>query len=261
MKKWLIGIGCVILVVAVAVVGVMFNLGPIVTMAVNDYGPKMTKTKLHLSGADVSLFQGQASLDDFVLGNPAGFSSPNAITVGKVTVDVDESTLTQNPVIIDKIEVIGPEITYELKGKTDNFRTIIENMKSPKAGKSMEKKGPPEETTTPSEKKEGKKVVIRDLILKDVTVKTAAAIAGGDISTTTISEIHLRNIGEESNGVEMAQALIIVLNDIYRQILSTDMLAPLKGRIEGYQKQLKGMQNDVKSLGGQIKGLMDQSAE
>ncbi len=46
----------------------------------------------------------------------------------------------------------------------------------------------------------GKKVIIRDLVLKGIKIKMSADLVGGDIATTTISEIHLRNIGEKQNG-------------------------------------------------------------
>ena len=113
----------------------------------------------------------------------------------------------------------------------------------------------------PVGKKGGRKVVIRDLVLKDVTIKTAAAIVGGDIATTKISEIHLKNIGEKQNGVQVAQAVLIVLNELYGQIISSDVLGNLKNQLKGLGSGLEGVKNEVKSLGGHLKGLMGRKAE
>lgn len=250
MKKWLAGLFCVVLFVIIVLMVAVFNLGTIVKMAVNSYGPEITKTHMQVDKADVSVFQARAGLEHFVLGNPEGFSSPHAITVGSMLIDVDESTLTKDTVIIDRIEVIAPEITYEIKGTTDNFRAIIENMKKPEQqGKKDGEKS--------VEKKDGKKVIIRNLILKNIKVKTSADIAGGDIATTTISEIHLRDIGEKQNGVDMAEAVLTVLNELYSQVISADTLNLLKKGFEGLDDELDGVKDEMKAVGGQLKGLFD----
>ena len=253
MKKWLVGLLCVILFAAIVLTVAVFNLGAIVKIAVNTYGPDIIKPELRVENADVAVFQGRAELTDFILGNPEGFSSPHAMTVGSALVDVDESTLTRDTIIIDTIEIRQPVITYEIKGTTDNFRTLINNMKKPAKpagpGKPAEKQE--------AEKKDGKKVVIRDLILKDITIKTAAAMAGGDIATTTISEIHLKNVGEKQNGVQIAQAAILVLNEIYGQVMSQDVLGQLKNQLKGLEDEFEGVKDEVKSIGGQLKGLFN----
>jgi hypothetical protein len=250
MGKWFAGLFCFLLLVLIALIVVLFNLGPVVKIAVNHYGPGIMKTNVHLGKADVSVFKAQACLEDLALGNPAGFSAPNAMTIGSIIVDVDKSTLTKNTVVINRVEVLQPEITYEIKRISDNFRTIINNMKKTE---SPGKKG----GENKAEKKNGKKVIIRDLILKDIKIRTSADIVGGDIATTTISEIHLRNIGEKQNGVEIAQALLTVLNELYRQIISVDNLDMLKKKFDGIGNQLKGVKDEMKSIGGQLKGLFD----
>jgi hypothetical protein len=248
MKKSLIGFVCILLFVVIVLMLAIFNLGTIVKIAVNTYGPEVTKTQMQVDKADVSIFQAQAGLENFILGNPEGFSSPHAITVGSILIDVDESTLTKDTIIIDRIEVIGPEITYEIKGTTDNFRAMIDNMKKPeKAEKKVGEKK--------VEKKDGKKVIIRDLLLKNIKIKTSADLVGGDIATTTISEIHLRNIGEKQNGVDMAQAVLMVLDELYSQVISQDTLDLLKKEFEGLGDGLGNVKEQMKSIGGQLKGL------
>ena len=103
MKKWLlIGVAFVVIVIIVLVIGIS-NLGPMIKTAVNTYGPKMTKTEVHLGDVDVSIFSAEAQLQDFYLGNPKGFKSPDAIKVGSIYVNVDEGSITGETIIIDKI--------------------------------------------------------------------------------------------------------------------------------------------------------------
>ena len=252
MKKLLISVLCAALFVVIVLLVVIFNLGTIVKVAVNTYGPDIVKTELRLDKADVSVFKAQIRLENFVLGNPKGFSTKNAITVASILVDVDETTLMKDTIIIDRIEVIQPEITYEIKGTTDNFRAMIDNMKKPEKFDNTGNKEKPEKT---SGKKDGKKFVIRDLLLKNIKVKTAAAFAGGEIFSTTISEIHLKNIGEKQNGVDMAQAMLVVLNELYGQIVSPDILGRLENELKELEGGLDGIKDEMESIGGHLKSL------
>ncbi|MCD6586544.1 MAG: AsmA family protein [Desulfobacteraceae bacterium] len=252
MKKLLISVLCAALFVVIVLLVVIFNLGTIVKVAVNTYGPDIVKTELRLDKADVSVFKAQIRLENFVLGNPKGFSTKNAITVASILVDVDETTLMKDTIIIDRIEVIQPEITYEIKGTTDNFRAMIDNMKKPEKFDNTGNKEKPEKT---SGEKDGKKFVIRDLLLKNIKVKTAAAFAGGDIISTTISEIHLKNVGEKQNGVDMAQAMLVVLNELYGQIVSPDILGRLENELKELEGGLDGIKDEMESIGGHLKSL------
>ncbi len=99
--------------------------------------------------------------------------------------------------------------------------------------------------------------IVHCWFLKDIQVKTVAAFTGGDIATTTISELHLRNIGEKQDGVDMAQAVLIVLNELYGQIISPDGLGILKKQLKGLGGELDGVAKEIKSLGGQLKGLFE----
>ncbi len=130
MKKWiLIGGGVLVAVVIILLVVGVSNLGPIIKKAVNTYGPEITKTQVELGDVDVSLLSTEAKLKDFILGNPEGFKSPQVMSVKSIHLNVDEKSLTKDTIIIEKIEVVAPEITYEKIGGTDNFQTIMNNIK------------------------------------------------------------------------------------------------------------------------------------
>ena len=129
MKKWiLISGGVLVVIIAVVLVVGVLKLGPIIKKAVNTYGPGITNTDMRLADVDVSIFSAKAELKGFYLGNPKGFQSPQAMTVGGIYLDVDEGSLTGDTIIIDKIEVVAPQITYEKKKGTDNFQTILNNV-------------------------------------------------------------------------------------------------------------------------------------
>jgi len=148
MKKLLIA-GVVVIILLVGFVFLTIsNLGPLVKKTVNTVGPQITKTDVEVKDVSVSIFSGQAKIKGFLLGNPKGFKSAQAMKVVSVSVDIDENTITKNPIVINKIEIIAPEITYEKISGSDNFQTILNNVK--KSSKT-EKSSKPE--TASGEKK------------------------------------------------------------------------------------------------------------
>jgi len=170
MKKWiLIGGGAVVAVIIVVVIIIATNLGPMIKKAVNTYGPDITKTKVSLGDVDVSLFSGKATLKKLFLGNPKGFTSPFAMKVGSILVDIDEKSIAGDTIIIDRIEVVAPDISYEKIKGTDNFQTIMKNVTS-SVGSEKQAAGKQQE-----KKKGGKKLLIKDFVVKGGKVNLTMA--------------------------------------------------------------------------------------
>jgi hypothetical protein len=66
MKKWIfIGLGAIVVILIVVVVVGLSKLGPIVKMAVNTYGLKITGNELKVDDVGISLFSGEASSKNF----------------------------------------------------------------------------------------------------------------------------------------------------------------------------------------------------
>jgi uncharacterized protein involved in outer membrane biogenesis len=129
MKKWiLLGVGAVVLIIIIVVVVGLSKLGPIIKTAINTYGPRITKTEVRVGDVGISIFSGEAKLKDFFLGNPKGFRSAQAMRVGSIFVGVNEKSLAGDTIIIEKIEVVRPDITYEKSGGGDNFNAILSNV-------------------------------------------------------------------------------------------------------------------------------------
>ncbi|MGA8178775.1 MAG: hypothetical protein WB792_01865 [Desulfobacterales bacterium] len=265
MKKWIyIGIGTVVVIIAVIIFG-LSNLGPIIKRAVNSYGPKITKTELHVADVSVSIFSGEAKIKQFFLGNPTGFKTPSAMKVGSVLVKVNEKSLTGNPIVVDRIEVISPEITYEKKGEIDNFHTILNNIEKISNSEKQSKQEPGKEGA-------GKKIIIRDFVVKNGKVNLALSVYGlGDKQISSpLPDIHLTNIGEKKNGASPAEAFKEVFAALYGKITSpavTDVLnkqlksmgVNLDSLREGAMKKLEGttgnVQEQLKDVGKKVKGM------
>ena len=267
MKKWIfIGLGAIVVILIVVVVVGLSKLGPIVKMAVNTYGPKITDTELRVDDVGISLFSAEAKLKKFFLGNPKGFKSESAMKVGSVSVDVDEGSLAKDTIIIQKIEVVGPEITYEKRGQTDNFKALLANVQKnvpqgESAKKEPEKEGP------------GKQLIINDLIIKQGKVNLAVEIPGGVLGdkqiSTALPDIHLKDIGKQKGGSSPAEVAKEIVTVLYAKITSPDVIGPLNDQLKNLggtaakalegvtQEGLKGVTGVVEGAGKEASGVTD----
>jgi hypothetical protein len=257
MKKWIfIGLGAIIVLVIVVVVVGISKLGPLVKMAVNTYGPKITDTELRVDDVGISIFSAEAKLKKFFLGNPSGFKSPSAMKVGSIYVDVDEGSITKDTIIINKVEVVGPEITYEKRGKSDNFRSILNNVqKNVPKGETAKKE--------PAQEGPGKQLVINDFILKDGKVNLAVAMPGGVLADkeikTDLPDIHLKDIGKKKGGASPAEVAKEIFAALYGKITSPNVMGALNDQLKELggtaAKALEGVtQEGAKAATGIVEG-------
>lgn len=198
MKRLLLIAGALCLL-AVLLAGAAFivgmNMGRLLKHAVSTYGPELMKTEVRLGDADVRLLDGQATLKDIYIGNPLGFSLPKLLSAHLVFVCFKRASLLGGPLVIERLEIDSPDIAYEKTVRTDNFKALLKNMGSSSAAPAGETG-----TAAPSgkKKKRGRKVVIRDLVIRNTQVTVIMAPRGGKKQTLILSELRLKNIGGTS---------------------------------------------------------------
>ncbi len=271
MKKLLIG-GILLVIAVVGLVFLTFsNLGPIIKKTVNTMGPKIAKTDVSVADVSLSIFSGEAEIKDFFLGNPNGFSSDQAMTIGSVYVDIDEKTITQNPIVINKIQIVAPQITYEKISGSDNFQTLLKNIKSSAAAADKKE----DQTAAGDTQQAGRKIIINDVIVTDGTVNlTMAAVAGKTVSAP-LPDIHLTDIGREKQGASPAEAVEQIFASLYSRISSDSVTQALNQglkQIQGFkelgasklesgtdaaQKAADSATENIKSTTEGIKGLFN----
>ena len=174
--------------------------------------------------------------------------------VGSIYVDVDQGSITKDPIIINRVEVIGPEINYEKRGKTDNFQSILNNVQ-----KNVPQKGSAKKETT--KEGPGKQLIINDFIVKNGKVNLAVAMPGGVLGDQEIKadlpDIHLKDIGKKKGGASAAEVAKEIVAALYGKIQSpavigalTDQLKSLGGApAKAAEEALKGAAGVVEGTG------------
>jgi hypothetical protein len=160
---------------------------------------------------------------------------------------VDESSITGETIIIDKIEVVGPQITYEKARGTDNFKSILNNIE--------EAVGTGERSKKQAEKEgESKKILIRDFSVKDGKVNLVTSILGGKSISVPLPDIHLKNVGKKEGGVSPAEAFKEVFAALYGEITSPAVADALN-------RGLKAIGSGIETVGKDAKKGLEEAGD
>lgn len=195
----------VLMVVGVAVVG--FFLGDIVKAGMETVGPKVTQVSITVNKVGVSLLTGSASIQGLVVGNPAGFTAPQAISLGEASVSVSPLSVLSDKIVVHEVHVISPEITFEGNpiGGNNNLSKIMDNVNAftGSGGTAASTNGAQPAATS----KPAKKLEVDDFLI------SGAKVHYGSL-TLPLPPIHLTDLGKDQNGITAADLTKRVLSEI-----------------------------------------------
>jgi len=245
MKKIFIAGGILAVLLIGVVVMLVLSINPIIEKAVNTYGPRLTKSTVHLNEAEVSFLSGEGALRGLTIGNPEGFKSPEAMRVDTIRVRVDTDTLTSDTIVIELVEVVSPTLTYEKDGGTDNFKALARNIKQ----STISKGGSGEGDAAGGDSGPGKKVIIKDFIITNATMNLALTALEGKGVTVPVGDVHLKNLGEDKGGATPSE--------VFGQVFGT-----LSGKATSAAGDAIGKMGDQikkggETLGGAVKSLFE----
>ncbi|HXI68851.1 MAG TPA: hypothetical protein VNN22_00690 [Verrucomicrobiae bacterium] len=231
-----VGIAVLILVVVGLILSAVF-LDDIVKKGVETVGPLITKVPVTLNEVHIGLVTGSAKAKGLVVGNPAGYKTPSAISVGLAEVGVFPFSVLSDKIIIRSVHVISPEISFEGNplGK-NNLGDIMENVNAmAKSG------GPPSANKTKTEAKPAKRIQVDDFLISGAKVHVALTGMGGREMTLTLPDIHLTNLGTSGDG--------LTPTDLTRTVMSAITAATVKAVASAATDLGKGVENLGKGAG------------
>jgi hypothetical protein len=208
MKKTFVMAGAAVGVIVLVVVGVLVflvsNLDGLVKKAIETVGSEVTGVKISVGAVKISLTEGKGSITGVTIGNPSGFKTANAFTLGEIALALDTGTVTKDPVVIKEIKVGAPQVTYEMAAGGSNIDAIQKNVQAfaAKAGGGGAAK--PAEKKEAADGKAGPKLVIDRLAVSGGQVTLATPIPGAQ-ATGKLGDITLTGIGRDKGGATPAQ--------------------------------------------------------
>jgi hypothetical protein len=250
MKKLAIGLVVLIVLFIGALVFLAGSLDAIVEAVIEEIGTETTKTRVDVSGVNISLADAQGIVKGLSVANPAGFSSNKAISLGEIKLKLDPNSLTSDVLVIKEIRVDKPAVNYEFGKGGSNFDVIKKNVASAGEGSSgtAENSGP--------------KMIIEHLYINGGSIAVSSAVTPGEPLNTALPDIHLKNIGKNSGGATAGEVAKQVLTVLTRNAGSAvgkldlsklkDVGAVLKDKPEGITE---GVKEELGGAGDKLKGL------
>jgi hypothetical protein len=218
MKKILLWIGIIVAVLLViAVVAVKLFLDGAIKSGVEMEGSKLTRVEVKLEKVHLSLLSGSGAINGLVVSNPEGYKSRNAISVGSATLSLQPGSLFSDKIVIRKIEVIAPDITFEGGLSGNNLSKILANLNETTGGHGT--KGAAEPATDKAEKKPNQKFQVDDFLISGAKVHVDVNVpsVGERSSAVAMDDIHLTNLGTGPDGITSAELTKLVLAEIEKE--------------------------------------------
>ncbi len=245
------------------------NLDGIVKSAIEEIGTSATGATVSVESVKIGLTDGTGVIQGVTVANPNGFATESAFRLGKIDVELDTSTLTDDVVVVKKVVIAAPEVTYEWSSDGSNVTAIQENVarfvadlkrsagldddagsggggsgdgKAPKAGDAA-----PSETTD-----DGTRLIIEKLVIKEGRIGVSASVLKGRTASATLPRIVLRDLGKAEGGLSSGELAGVVMD-----AMTSRALEAVSGLgISAISEKASGVVDDLKGRAGKaIKDL------
>ena len=218
-------------IIGAAVFWLSGNLDSLLKTAIGDYGSAMTQAKVSVDTVKIAAADGKGTISNLLIGNPAGFKTAHAIKVGQIDVDIDIASVTRDVIIIRRIAINAPDVVYEKGDSMTNFDAIQKHIAS--------YLGPADS------KKEGKKLIVEELTIRDASAQASAAFMNGKTVNVPLPDITLKNLGKARGGISPGE-------------LGQEIAGALKARLSAavsFDRLMKSTGEALEKAGSAVKGL------
>jgi len=261
MKKVLIGILAVAVIVVIGVFFLLGNLGSLLKGVIEKAGTEVTEVNVTLDKVDVDkITDGQAALRGLVVANPGGFKTKAAFRLGEVSVQLDPKTVASDIVVIKKVVIANPEVTYEFGDTGSNVGTIQKNVERKTGGG---KSGAKEMSADKPKDDGGKKLVIENLYIRGGSVNVSAAFLQGKKVGAKLPNIHLKDIGKskgKTTGATPAEVAEKVVSAISRSATNAVGKLDVAGIKDALGKELGTATKSLKEGAGSATKKLEEGA-
>ena len=249
MKKVVLGAILVLLItIGFGVYSLLSNLDSLVKSAIETYGSEATQTSVRVDNVKIVLQDGSGAIRGLTIGNPNGFATPNAFSLGEIATQIDLKSLSEDVPVIEHITIRAPEVFFELNEKgqnnLDKLKSNLQSGASTSSSSSSAKSGGSEP-----------KLIIRKLIFSGGNIYARVVPTDKDYELK-LPNIQMNDLGGKTGATpsQIASQALKVLTD--------RALAEIKKKgIDQYKTQLEGEVNkrldaEKDKVGDKLKGVL-----
>lgn len=182
--RWVVTILVVIIVAFV----VIFNLAgnSLIRKGIEVGGSGALGVDVTVDSVKLSMLGAKFNANGLVVGNPEGYKTPSMFEMKKMIIDTSIGGVMGDTIVIDEIILDGMTVTLEQQGLTNNIQKVLKDIKA-----KSQKPDKPEE-----KEKEGKKIVIKRLLINEASVK-ASMLTGEKTVGFTLTSIEMKDLGTD----------------------------------------------------------------
>lgn len=211
MRKSLVRI-VVTVVILLALLLVIASIwsGSVVRKSINTLGPVAMGVPVSVDSVSVNILRGHARLGGLHVGNPEGFKTKSLFDAERIEVDLDMASLFTDTIVIRRILVLAPQVTFERGLLKSNLSALLEQL------------GGGQEVPPQKDEKPGKNVVIDELTLSDGKVRLSVTAAMGLAAPIALAEVRMTNIGREegAKGLGLPQIIRLIVGTVLKSVVN-----------------------------------------
>lgn len=224
-----------ILIALVAVLAVVIfiglkNLNSLVEMAIESVGPNVTKTAVTVDRVDLEVTKGYGEIYGIVVKNPAGYTTENAVDLGKIILHIEPASLPEPVILIKELSIDGAKITAEHKGLAEiNLQDLYKNIIADAR---------PQRVSTPTTARPDLRFMLEKVSFTNMSLDLISADYGK--RALSMADIYLNNLGNKQTGLtaeELANVLLTPMIDAARQRVKNEIEAAAKEKLQDTVEQ------------------------
>jgi hypothetical protein len=250
----------VLLLLAGLFLGVTYA-GSLVRRAVEKGGTHVLGVETKLEEASLGVLAGKLGLDGLTVANPPGFQREHFLSLRRTEVEVSLASLRSERIESPLLLLEGLDLDLERKGDQTNYGVILANLE--RFQKTGEEPPPAEEPAG-----EGKRFVIRQVVLRDISAHVSLSALGQQIDrTVTLPELRLDNVGNDEQSLRslISQIVTAVLEASVRSlegVVPAELLTDLKGQVADLEAEAKKQVDEaVKQATEDVLGEVEEALE
>lgn len=182
---------------------------------VETFVPMVTQTAVTLEDVKLSILSGDGRLSGLYIANPKGFTSENIFALGEIDIDIEPGSLFSDEIVINRIYIREPLISYEKTLKTSNLKELLKNIEeSTGSDDETEVEEPGVDDVAKDESTSGKNILIREFVIENPKVFLGVVGLGTTVSIPSIELVNISSSKEKIAAAILSQVTIKLYDSI-----------------------------------------------
>ncbi len=229
MRNTFIIIGIVLALLVVGAWFYLFNVDSHVKASIEKYGTAITGVAVNVGEVKIAPQSGEGKITHLVVANPPGFSIPASFSAPEIQLKLDLHSISGDVVKIHALTIVAPDVYVEQNTAGNNIHMLKDAIHAFLVAHTAA----PNATLTADQTAQiGKRFIIESFTMQGARLHAHAPLVQAEVVTVPLTDIQLNGIGLDSGGVQAAQALDIIMEQIHTSINQAVVARNLQNMIE-----------------------------